>query len=177
MCMEILWSTICTILYCLEVPLWCKVVIHVTRGQLFIFLTTALRVSMYTEDVLLHYIVPYMPFVVDDSSSMPDNVHLHMAQSTLNFSEEMEIGWFEVVSKLQPRLEPHWTCLKYDRQTHLTSYSPSKFPQCVETILHEEWEAIPQEIIRALTVSLLEPVINCDSGLGRQYVLLASIFG
>jgi len=51
--------------------------------------------SVYIEDILLNYVVPYMPFVGVGSFFMQKNARPHVARRTLKFLEEVEIALLE----------------------------------------------------------------------------------
>ncbi len=92
-CIEMLWSAICIMLCYSEVQFhwwWSEVAFHMVRGQIFIFLSDPVNISMYIEDVLLNYVVPYMPFVGTDSLCTQYIMRPHVAQS-LVFLEEYPI--------------------------------------------------------------------------------------
>ncbi len=49
----------------LVVPFWFRMAFYTMRGQILIFLNSgSMNALMCIEDILLSYIVPYMPFVV-----------------------------------------------------------------------------------------------------------------
>ncbi len=52
---------------------------HDARTDLYFFHSSSVNTLMYIEDLLLNYIVPYMPFIGADSLFMQENVYPHVA--------------------------------------------------------------------------------------------------
>lgn len=122
--------------------------------------------SVYIEDILLNYVVPYMPFVGVGSLFMQDNARPHVARRTLKFLEEVEIAlleWPACSPDLNP-IEHVWD--KLGRRIRARN-PPVNSLNALRTALREEWEAIPQEEIRALIDSMpsrLRAVIRARGG-------------
>ncbi len=120
---------------------------------------------MYIEDILLNYVVPYMP-IVSAGSFMQDNASACGTMDTQNLGGSWNCTIW--MANLQQKLEPDWTCQGQARQMHLSSCSPGKFTQRIENCLARRKEC---------NITRRDLFMSLDSGSQKQYVLLRSIFG
>ncbi len=92
---------ICAMLCCSEVQffgdsimVW-DGILHNAKTDFHFLHSGSVNASMYTEEGLLNYVVPYMSFVDVDLLFTLLNMYPHVAKWTLNFLEEVEIARFK----------------------------------------------------------------------------------
>lgn len=120
----------------------------------------------YISDILLQHVVPYAGFTGENFLLMHDNARCHTSRATVRFLEEVRIStmdWPALSPDLNP-IEHLWDVLK--RRVRDRNHVPSNITELKAALL-EEWERIPQELIKKLIGSMknrLQNVIRARGG-------------
>lgn len=125
-----------------------------------------LTAERYINDILLGHVLPYAGFIGENFLLMHDNARCHTARATRQYLEEVgipTIDWPAVSPDMNP-IEHLWDELK--RRVRGRSPAPASIED-LKTALIEEWQEIPQDIIRKLIRSMknrLQAVIRARGG-------------
>ena len=117
------------------------------RTELVFIQNGSLTANRYIEEVHHEHIVPFVPHIGENFVLMHDNARLHAAHCVSNFLEEVGIVilYWPVRSPGLNPIQHVWDMLgKRLQQRYFTTVDELKIA------LIEEWEAIPQDDIRAI---------------------------
>lgn len=125
-----------------------------------------LTAERYVENILLEHVVPYEGFLGDAFLLMHDNARCHTARITRQFMDEVGIrtmDWPALSPDLNP-IEHLWDELKL--RVRARNPGPATIAE-LKTALEEEWERLPQDLIKKLIRSMrnrLRAVIKARGG-------------
>lgn len=125
-----------------------------------------LTAHRYITEILEDHVVPYMGFIGENFTLMQDNARPHAAAQVQHYCEEVGIrtmNWPARSPDLNP-IEHVWDNLK--RAVYARNPSPTTVA-ALRTALSEEWDNIPQDLLKTLIKSMrnrLESVIRARGG-------------
>ena len=112
-----------------------------------------LTAERYVENILIDHVVPYAGYIGDNFVLMHDNARCHTAAATQRFLEEVGIetmAWPALSPDMNP-IEHLWDEVK--RRVRAREQGPNNIAE-LKIALEEEWEAIPQGLVKKLIRSM-----------------------
>jgi transposase len=116
------------------------------RIELVIVDRGTLNADRYITIILQDHVVPFAPHIGDNFILMQDNARPHIARCVTNFLTETEItkmNWPARSPDMSP-IEHVWDML--DKRVKARIPAPQT-TQALQTMLLEEWDNLPQELI------------------------------
>jgi transposase len=109
----------------------------------------SLTAQRYIEEVLANHVVPFAPFIGDNFMLMQDNARPHSAMCVTQYLEEVginKLNWPACSPDANP-IEHVWDML--GRRIRSREVAPTTIAE-LRAALQEEWQNIPQNVIRHL---------------------------
>jgi hypothetical protein len=116
------------------------------RTELVIVDRGTLNADRYITNILQDHVVPFAPHIGDNFILMQDNARPHIARCVTNFLTETGItkmDWPARSSDMNP-IEHVWDMLGKRVKARIPA---SQTTQALQTMLLEEWDNLPQELI------------------------------
>lgn len=130
-----------------------------------VILHQTLTAQRYRDQVLQPVVIPFMQRQRQGLLFQQDNARPHTARLTMDFLNRQNIQllpWPSRSPDLSP-IEHLWDHL--GRQLRRRAQPPTTIPQ-LEQALREEWQRIPNDVIRRLTFSMRRRVLACINSNG-----------
>jgi hypothetical protein len=136
------------------------------RTELVVVNGGAMTANRYTRDILEPHVVPFAPFIGNDSNLMHDNACPHIAQIVNEYLDTVEIHhmiWPARSPDLNP-IEHVWDMV--GRRVKVRTPAPADLRDVSAAVI-QEWQEIDQAVIRDLFEGMprrMEAVIQARGG-------------